>query len=286
MTSPNRPKRRSDAQPQIVSERRRHQLGASFALKLSAAAAHDYDAVRPRYPQQSVHDTLALAVPGEVADAERVPTVVEFGAGTGIFTRQLMDAGAHVHAVEPSAAMLEILLTTSRVSGDQRSTVLGSCASYEDTGLSDDSADLVVAAQAWHWFDPEAAQAEAARLLKPRGALALIWNYLDTADTTVHRLTRIMRAGDVYRPDWQPRLDPGHFSPARSNEYRWSRTLSVAEILRYATTLSSWLAADEAERLRRQSNLEDFLLGELALNPEDPVVLPQITALHMSRRVM
>jgi SAM-dependent methyltransferase len=286
MTRPNRPKRRSDEQPQIVSEQRRQQLGGSFADQQSAAEAAEYDAVRPRYPDQAVAETLALARSPQVGgDAhEQLPSVVEFGAGTGIFTRQLLAAGAHVHAVEPSAPMLEILLARSRGVLERGSTVQGHCASYESTGLRDGCADLVVAAQAWHWFDPAAAQAEALRLLMPRGALALIWNYLDTADPTVHRLTRIMRAGDVYRPGWKPRLDQAYFDPACRVEYRWSRTLTVTDIFRYATTLSSWLSAGSAERAKRRANLEDFLLHESGLGPEDLVVLPQITVLHTSRR--
>lgn len=281
MTPPNLPKRRSDEQPQIVSEQRRKHLGDSFAKSQSAAEAAEYDAVRPRYPEQAVTDALDLVRFRAQDTPEALPTVVEFGAGTGIFTRQMLAAGAHMHAVEPSAPMLKVLLETSREYGGG-STVQGHCASYENTDLADNCADLVVAAQAWHWFDPAAAQAEAARLLKPHGVLGLMWNYLDTSDPTVHRLTRIMRAGDVYRPGWRPRLDPEYFSPASSLEYRWSRTLKVTEIFRYATTLSSWLSADDAERARRRTNLEDFLLRERGLAPEDSVMLPQITALHMS----
>lgn len=285
MTRPNLPKRRSDGQPLIVSEQRRKELGGSFASAQAAAEAGEYDALRPRYPEQAVKDLLALVRFRAGCDFqhEAFPRVVEFGAGTGIFTRQLLAAGARVHAVEPSAPMLEILLETSREFGSD-STVHGHCASYEETGLPGACADLVVAAQAWHWFDPAHAQTEAARLLKPHGTLALIWNYLDTSDSTVHRLTRIMRAGDVYRPDWRPSLNPELFSPASSTEYRWKRTLKVTEILRYATTLSSWLSADDVERAKRRTNLEDFLLRERGLAPEDSVVLPQITALHMSTR--
>lgn len=286
MMPPNRPKRRSDAQPQIVSAQRRHQLGGSFAEQQTAAEAAEYDALRPRYPARAVTQTLSQVRPAQPAEGgtHQLPSVVEFGAGTGILTRQLLEAGAHVHAVEPSVPMLDILLESSRAVAGNRSRVQGHCASYECSGLPDDCADLVVAAQAWHWFDPAAAQAEAFRLLSPGGSLALLWNYLDTADPTVHRLTRIMRAGDVYRAGWQPRLDPVYFMPIHSVEYRWSRTLSVSEIFRYATTLSSWLSASPASRATRRTNLEDFLFGELGLEADHEVVLPQITVLHTARR--
>lgn len=294
---PNRPKARSDAQPLITSQQRRRLLGGSFAQQQSLAEAQEYDAVRPRYPQQAVADILALAAdpaarrlahpaagspgglsggPPQIVD----PLIVDLGAGTGILSRALLGSGARVHAVEPSTAMTQILSSTAAIHADRLQITR---ASAEETGLPSAEADLVVAAQAWHWFDTEAVQTEIARLLVPGGGLALIWNYLDTADPTVHRLTRIMRAGDTYRPGWRPTLDAQRFSPTQTTEYRWTRTLSVAEIFRYATTLSSWLSADDAQRGRRRTNLGDYLHRELGLADDDAIELPQLTALHTAR---
>lgn len=185
-----------------------------------------------------------------------------------------------MHAVEPSAAMTQVLSHAAGAWSEQLTITL---ARAEETGLPRGQADVAVAAQAWHWFDAEAVQTEIASLLAPGGALALIWNYLDTADPTVHRLTRIMRAGDTYRPGWRPTLDEQVFTPLRTTEYRWTRTLTAAELFRYATTLSSWLSAAEDERARRRANLEDFLHRELGLSSDAPVQLPQITALHTAR---
>lgn len=277
---PNRPKARTDAEPVIIDEQRRRLLGASFAEQQSVVEAQEYDAVRPRYPQLAVDDILALAAAAADPRHDAQPRIVDLGAGTGILSRQLLQAGARVHAVEPSAAMTQVLSHAAGAWNEQLTITL---ARAEETGLPRGQADVAVAAQAWHWFDAEAVQTEIASLLAPGGALALIWNYLDTADPTVHRLTRIMRAGDTYRPGWRPTLDEQVFTPLRTTEYRWTRTLTAAELFRYATTLSSWLSAAEDERARRRANLEDFLHRELGLSSDAPVQLPQITALHTAR---
>src|SRR5690625_7941962 len=71
--------------------------------------------------------------------------------------------------------------------------------SAEDTGLPSDAADIVTAAQAWHWFDLEPATAEAHRLLRPGGVLALLWNTLDAQLPWGHPYARIRHAGEDRR---------------------------------------------------------------------------------------
>ena len=321
MSQPNRPKRRSDGQPQIVSDQRRQQLGASFAEQ-SRAEALEYDAVRPGYPEAVIAEVLALANgshedrgtdPGQTAEkggagtesggrleGQRLPTVVDLGAGTGILTRQLLSSGAGVIAVEPSRAMLDLLLNTSEQSvgpqnaevshedsttGPPRSAqpaVQGRCAPAEQTGLPVGCADIVVAATAWHWFDPAEVQAEILRILKPQGAVAVLSNHLDNTQDWVLRMARIMRAGDNYRPDWKLQLGPG-FTEPHSAEYRWSRSVTTDELMRLNTTLSSWLTADGEQRARRRENLSWYLHQHLGYQPGQAVQVPYITSLHTAR---
>lgn len=275
MNQPNRPKRRSDAEAQIVSAERRQQLGSSFAEQ-SRQEALEYDAVRPGYPDTAITEILGL---GPVA-----PRIVELGAGTGILTRQLVSRGAYVTAVEPSRTMLDVLLEAmspqARNSSDGAG-VHGACASAEATGLDGGSADIVIAATAWHWFDPEAVQVEILRILKPGGALAIVGNHLDNTQDWVLRLARIMRAGDNYRPEWSPRLGPG-FGAVTSTEYRWNRLMTAEELLRLNTTLSSWLSAKETDRRRRRENLSWYLYEHLAHEPGEQIEVPYITSLHVA----
>ncbi|MCA9790893.1 MAG: class I SAM-dependent methyltransferase [Candidatus Eremiobacteraeota bacterium] len=120
-----------------------------------------YDLYRPDYPLAIVE---ALEVEGlQVADV---------GSGTGILTRRLLEAGAHVFALEPNPEMRAI--AEAKLGHEARFHSLDGTA--EATGLADHCLDLVTAAQAFHWFRPDETRAEFARILKPEGRVALIWN--------------------------------------------------------------------------------------------------------------
>ena len=125
-----------------------------------------YTRGRPTYPDAIVaHLRRVGALP---ADA----VVVDVGVGTGLSSEPFLRAGCHVIGVEPNAAM--------RAVGDERLAPSGHYRSVdgraEATTLPDRCAHLVIAGQAFHWFDPPRAGAEARRLLLPGGWAALIWN--------------------------------------------------------------------------------------------------------------
>jgi SAM-dependent methyltransferase len=102
--------------------------------------------------------------------------VADVGAGTGIFTGQLLKAELSVVAVEPNERMRN---EADKWLGkyDNYSSISGTA---ERTGLADASVDVVTVAQAYHWFRPEQPRAEFLRILKrPPGVVALIWNRRD-----------------------------------------------------------------------------------------------------------
>jgi SAM-dependent methyltransferase len=132
--------------------------------------AGEYDRFRPGYPEQ-LFTTIAhrLQLPDR-------PIVVDLGAGTGRATLAMAELGWRVTAVEPGRPLLDVLRGAATDAGLVVSTVQTGA---EDTGLDPESADLVTAAQSFHWFDKDRALPEMARILKPSGGVALFWNVRD-----------------------------------------------------------------------------------------------------------
>lgn len=133
--------------------------------------ADAYDRGRPTYPAEAV----AWLTGGSPV------TVLELGAGTGKLTRALVDQGHDVLATDPDAAMLAVL--EANLPG-VRTAVAGA----EDIPLGDSSVDVVIAGQAFHWFDVERALPEIGRVLKPDGLIALVWNSRNEKIPWVRRL--------------------------------------------------------------------------------------------------
>ena len=149
--------------------------------------AAEYDTYRPSYPPEVLkHLESLLDSPGspqhDASRLDREPvraTVVDVGAGTGIFSRQLAARGWRVIAVDPSATMLrEGIVDRTNATYDRR-RLHPVAAGAEQIPIASDSVDLITAAQAFHWFNPPIALAEFARILRPGGAIALMWNNRD-----------------------------------------------------------------------------------------------------------
>jgi len=125
-----------------------------------------YQKYRPGYPPALVSTLL------EKTGLDAGAIVADVGSGTGIFTRLLLDHDLHVAAVEPNTNMR--LAAEAALSDYHQFTSIEGTG--EQTGLEENSIDLVTAAQAFHWFNNTATKTEFQRILKPDGKLALIWN--------------------------------------------------------------------------------------------------------------
>jgi SAM-dependent methyltransferase len=128
--------------------------------------AGDYARFRPTYP-----DALFDALLSRVPDGRG--RTLDVGSGTGAAVRPLLDRGARVVAIEPNPSMLEEARRRLRGS---RGWVGAVAARAENLPIASGAASCVTAAQAFHWFESAPALGEMARVLRPGGLLALLWN--------------------------------------------------------------------------------------------------------------
>ena len=222
------------------------------------AAVDDYDAGRPTYPP-----ALYAALPE--LDGRRV---LELGAGTGLGTAGLLDAGADVVSTDLGPRMLGRLHEKH-----PRTPVVVSRA--EALPFASGVFDGVCGAQMWHWVDVAAAAAQVRRVLRPGGWLAVWWN--DVAG-----------AGEPWFEAQQERLEtasPGYSRGYRSRAYDEELRAHFAEVTTWTGTWSRTLDLPTYERwLRSKSyvqalpDLEAFLAAEreslLTAFPDGQVVEP------------
>ena len=236
-----------------------------------------YDSVRPAYPDEAVAALVDAARRARGADAsvQGGPLrAADIGAGTGKMSELLARAGLLVDAVEPSEAM--------RAQASSIEGVTWHDGVAEQTGLPNDLYDIVVFAQSWHWVDSERAGLEVERILAPGGVLGIVWNQMDVSIPWVHRLTRIMRSGDVHRPD-KPPTPGGGFAPMTLTQVAWEDRMTPEEILTLGTTRSSYIRSSEAGRARMQENLRWYLYEHLGYAPGETVTIPYTSLVWLAR---
>ena len=251
-------------------------VSASLDVNPFVGEGGAYDSVRPAYPDEAVAALIDAArrARGAHATGQGGPLrAADIGAGTGKMSELLARAGFLVDAVEPSEAM--------RAQASSVDGVTWHDGLAEETGLPNDVYDIVVFAQSWHWMDPERAGLEAARILAPNGALAIVWNQMAVSIPWVHRLTRIMRSGDVHRPD-RPPTPGGGFAPLTITQVAWEDRMTPEEILTLGTTRSSYIRSSEAGRERMQANLRWYLYDHLGYAPGELVTIPYATLVWLT----
>ncbi len=199
------------------------------------AVAEAYDRGRPAYP--------AAAATWLMGDEARV--VLELGAGTGKLTRELVDQGHAVFATEPDEAMLAVL--RQRVP-----EVSAKVATAEEIPANDRSVDVVVVAQAFHWFDHEVALPEIARVLKPGGHLALVWNFFDQRIPWVRRLVNVVGEQASSTPASSEVLaDHELFEPAEHTTFSFWQDVTRDTLVDIVASRSDIASLPEAEREAR-----------------------------------
>lgn len=126
----------------------------------------DYIRYRPSYPRELLTDLRGM---GALASTS---VIADIGSGTGLLTQLFLEAGHSVFGVEPNPEMRQA--GEAQLASFSNFTSINGTA--EATTLANHGIDLIIAGQAFHWFDPPRARAEFARILRPPGWTSLIWN--------------------------------------------------------------------------------------------------------------
>ena len=162
--------------------------------------ANRYESGRPGYPTDAVQFIL------ETIDPDGAEIVIDVGAGTGKLTRELAASPARVIALDPVAEMLALIPAHAPMAH----LVLGSA---EKIPVDDGVASALTAAQAFHWFDPHRVWDEFARVLRPNGAVVLVWNARLRDQDWVDRIWSLMDDVEKRAP-WRdhdnPEIDETH----------------------------------------------------------------------------
>jgi ubiquinone/menaquinone biosynthesis C-methylase UbiE len=242
-----------------------------------SSAAEAYSHGRPDYPPEILpwlRRTLGLG-PGSSA--------VDLGAGTGKFTPLLLATGASVVAVEPVDAMRAQLLRNIP-------SVTALAASAQSLPLADASVDVVLCAQAFHWFASAEALREIGRVLKPGGKLGLVWNVRDESVDWVAAITRIVAPyeGDTPRfhtGEWR-RLFPSElFSQPGETVLSYRHRGSARQVIVERVLSVSFIAAlPEADRKHVEQSLDALIASHAGLKDAASFEFPYRTHAYCSTR--
>lgn len=245
------------------------------------SAAAEYERSRPGYPRAAVEWVLPAGV----------RRVLDLGAGTGKLTRALLDASSgraplgagasgttEVVALEPLAEMRELL--RAFVAGVE---ILDGTA--EAIPLADRSVDAVVAGQAAHWFDPERAWPEVARVLRPGGWLGLMWNDRDERVPWVAAFGRAVHGEDRVTLDLPIAPPPAAlFGPPERLDVEWSMPVTAEELVGLAASRSHLIVRPEPERRAVLEDVRQLTLVHPDWTGRETMELPYVTQAWRIRR--
>lgn len=249
---------------------------AAAASRFGDVAAR-YEQGRPAYPSQALDDLAARTGLGPRT------RVLDLGAGTGKLTRQLRERGADVVAVEPSGGMRAQLVAA--VPG---TAVLDGTA--EAIPVAGSSVDVVSAAQAFHWFRTRPALDEIARVLRPRGWLALLWNDPPDAGWAAemwelrHELTGFAPSYPGNGWEFVLAVDQ-RFGPRTVTTYEVTVTTTVEAEVADAESRSYVHTLDEAQRRSVLGAVRRFLATHPDLAGRTELTYLRPCTLHLCQRV-
>jgi SAM-dependent methyltransferase len=238
-------------------------------------AAGLYDGIRPGYPEAAAAWALAPLGPGRWR-------VADIGAGTGIMTRLLASLGHRVVAVEPDPGMRAQLARRS----PEINPVAGTA---ESLPLPDADLDAAVAAQSYHWFDHDVAHAELARVIRPGGVFAAIWNDRDETVPWVAAVTRIIEGDRDSDPfgagsSEAPRTFGPHFEPVAATTMRHATRHTPDSLMTLVASRSYYITATPARQAEIERSVRAVCADHPDLTGRAEFDLPYVTRVFRARR--
>jgi SAM-dependent methyltransferase len=241
--------------------------------------AKTYAQYRPSYPVSVVDFIVDHCRLGSAS------LLIDVGSGTGISSRLFAARGMEVVGVEPNAEMRRTATAATADARDLRLTYREGRA--EATGLADGIADVVLAAQAFHWFEADATLHEFYRLLKPDGWAVLLWNERDERDPFTAAYSAVIRTAPDVTAVEIPRGQAGTallgsslFQQARRVVFNNEQVLNEEELLGRAFSVS-YAPRDATEASAWAGNLREIFRS---YQQEGKVVLRYETAVYLARR--
>ncbi|HEY3611890.1 MAG TPA: class I SAM-dependent methyltransferase [Pseudonocardiaceae bacterium] len=221
-------------------------------------AATEYDRLRSGPP--------AVAVDWLVGDG--ITNAVELGAGTGKFSKMLAERIPELYPIEPDVRMRDVFAKSS----PGLSALAGSA---EEIPLQDASVDAVLAADAWHWFDPATACREITRVLRPGGLLAVSWTLRDKSVPWMAELFAVVNEYDHPNPPGVFALPENTaFAPPERRVFQWTRPMSPADLVALLGTYSVVLVMSEAERARLYDTSHEYIAKHPQLAGRELIDVP------------
>jgi len=240
-----------------------HEGARAFALTADA-----YERARPTYPAEAIDWALASA-PLSSGD-----TVVDLAAGTGKLTSLLVARGLDVIAVEPVAEMRAVLQAKVGPADVRKGTA-------EAIPVTDRTAAAVTVAQAFHWFEPDRALPEIARVLTGDGVLLIFTNVRDKTDELQGELEKLTSPyrGRYPNPKWDERLSDNALFEPELRTFPHEQLLDRETFVERIASIS-WIASLPADVRTRVL----AATAALAASREEPIRLPYVTQVFACRR--
>ncbi len=242
-------------------------------------AGDSYVRGRPEYPLEAVHFLL------ETLQIKPTSKIVDLAAGTGKFTKFLLESRADLVAVEPVAGMIKKFSELY----PEVSVLYGTA---ENMPFESESVDAVFVAQAFHWFDGEKALEEIYRILKPSGSLALIWNARDESVPWLAELSLIMLRHQGSTPqyktkNWQKDFQETKlFSPLQNRQFSYLQKGDVETVVDRVASVSFISALSVEERDKVLAEVRDLVNHHTDLQNSSEIVMPYRTDVFWCRKVL